>query len=71
MICGDRRTTAATLLARVCALGNALMTEYHVLPGHVVALAAHNSDVYMEVVLAVLAIGGVIAPLNWRWSLEV
>ncbi len=70
-ICADRRKTAADLVAIVSALGNAFMTEYHVRPGDVVAISAHNSDMYLEVVLAVLAIGGVIAPLNWRWSLQV
>ena len=69
-ICANRRKTAADVVTRVSALGNAFMAEYQVQPGHVVAISAHNSDMYLEVVLAVLAIGGVIAPLNWRWSLQ-
>ena len=70
-ICGHRRTTAAELLARVSALANALASDLAVQPGDAVALAAYNSDMYMEVVLAVMAIGAVIAPVNWRWSLQV
>ena len=70
-ICGRERKTAAELLARVCALANALAKDVAVQPGDVVALAARNSDVYFEVVLAVMAIGAVVAPLNWRWSLQV
>lgn len=70
-ICGDRHTTAAELLARVSALANGLINELAVQPGDAVALAAHNSDKYLEIVLAVLAVGAVIAPLNWRWSSEV
>ena len=70
-ICGDRQKTAAELLTCVAALANALANDLAVRPGDAVALAAHNSDLYLEVVLAVLAVGAVIAPLNWRWSLEV
>ena len=69
-ICGDRQKTAAELLARVSALANALTNDLAVRPGHSVALAAHNSDLYLEVVLAVMAVGAVIAPVNWRWSLQ-
>jgi len=70
-ICGRERKTAAELLARVYALANALAKDVGVQPGDVVALAARNSDAFLEVVLAVMAIGAVVAPLNWRWSLQV
>lgn len=39
-------------------------------PGHVVAIAALNSDSYLEWLLAVTHVGGIAAPLNYRWSLE-
>ncbi|KAL3523271.1 hypothetical protein ACH5RR_016105 [Cinchona calisaya] len=39
-------------------------------PGDVVAIAALNSDSYLEWLLAVTYIGGIAAPFNYRWSLE-
>ncbi|KNA05171.1 hypothetical protein SOVF_192870 isoform B [Spinacia oleracea] len=38
--------------------------------GQIVAICAFNSDSYLEWLLAVAYIGGIIAPLNYRWSLE-
>ncbi|GAA0141958.1 ligase [Lithospermum erythrorhizon] len=38
--------------------------------GGVVAISALNSDLYLEWMLAVAYVGGVVAPLNYRWSLE-
>ena len=37
-------------------------------PGQPVALLAHNGPHFLEALLAVTAVGGIAAPLNWRWS---
>ncbi|XP_056696000.1 2-succinylbenzoate--CoA ligase, chloroplastic/peroxisomal isoform X10 [Spinacia oleracea] len=36
--------------------------------GQIVAICAFNSDSYLEWLLAVAYIGGIIAPLNYRWA---
>uniref|UniRef100_A0A1D1YDS6 4-coumarate--CoA ligase n=1 Tax=Anthurium amnicola TaxID=1678845 RepID=A0A1D1YDS6_9ARAE len=38
--------------------------------GDVVAIAALNSEWYVEWLLAVAFVGGIAAPLNYRWSVE-
>ncbi|XP_078433481.1 acyl-activating enzyme 14 isoform X2 [Wolffia australiana] len=38
--------------------------------GHVVAIAAFNSDWFLEWILALTLVGGIPAPLNYRWSKE-
>lgn len=36
-------------------------------PGHIVAIAALNSDLYLQWMLAVAYVGAIISPLNYRW----
>ncbi|KAF5203957.1 2-succinylbenzoate--CoA ligase, chloroplastic/peroxisomal [Thalictrum thalictroides] len=38
--------------------------------GDIVAIAALNSDFYLEWMLAVAYVGAILSPLNYRWSLE-
>lgn len=54
----------------VLSLACGLLESGFLLPGEVVAIAALNSDWYLEWMLAVTYVGGIIAPLNYRWSLE-
>lgn len=70
-ICGEQRSAASVLAARVAAFSASLVNDCGVERGDRVALAALNSDIYLEVVLGVLAAGAVVVPVNWRWSLEV
>ncbi|CAI9090795.1 OLC1v1025647C1 [Oldenlandia corymbosa var. corymbosa] len=46
------------------------LTQLGLRPGHVVAIAALNSDSYLEWLLAITCVGGIAAPFNYRWSLE-
>lgn len=38
--------------------------------GDIVAICGFNSDWYLEWLLAVAFVGGIVAPLNYRWSFE-
>ena len=69
--CGDRQQTCSEVAAHVAALAAALVTDLGLQPGDRVALAALNTDRHLEALLAVLAAGGLVAPVNWRWSVEV
>ena len=66
-ICGERVTTWSTLLDNAARLAAALRT-FGVMPGDRVAVLAPNSDRYMTLFLAIPWSGGVIVPLNLRWS---
>lgn len=68
--CGGRQQTCGEFAARVACLASALASELGLQPGDRVALAALNTDHHFEALLAVLATGGLVAPLNWRWSIE-
>lgn len=68
-ICGTRRRTNREFVERVSRMAGAL--KYLGLkPGDRVAMLAHNSDRYVEYVFATLWAGGVINPVNTRWSLQ-
>lgn len=69
--CGDRQQTCSGVAERVAALAAGLVRDLGLQPGDRVALAALNTDHHLEALLAVLAAGGLVAPLNWRWSIEV
>ena len=66
-ICGERRQDWRTLVNRVARLAAVLRTQ-NVQPGDRVALLAHNSDYCVEAFLATWWAGGVVCPLNTRWS---
>ncbi|XP_047312939.1 2-succinylbenzoate--CoA ligase, chloroplastic/peroxisomal [Impatiens glandulifera] len=68
-ISGDRHKTGKEFVDRVLGLAGGL-TDLGLLPGDVVALSALNSDLYLEWLLAITFVGGIVAPLNYRWSLE-
>lgn len=63
----DRQQTWRHLRDRVARLAGALQ-QLGVSPGDRVAILALNSDRYLETYLAVPWAGGVIVPMNIRWS---
>ncbi|MDE2413997.1 MAG: AMP-binding protein [Comamonadaceae bacterium] len=66
-LCGDRRQDWRTLVHRVARLA-AVLRAQGVQQGERVALLAHNSDHCVEAFLATWWAGGVVCPLNTRWS---
>lgn len=53
----------------VMALARGLL-QLGINPGDVISISALNSDLYLEWLLAITYVGGIAAPLNYRWSLE-
>ncbi|KAJ7969275.1 2-succinylbenzoate--CoA ligase [Quillaja saponaria] len=68
-ISGDRRKSGEEFVEGVLSLAFGLL-ELGVVSGDVVAISAFNSDWYLEWLLAVAFVGGIAAPLNYRWSYE-
>ncbi|KAI3921574.1 hypothetical protein MKW98_013508 [Papaver atlanticum] len=68
-IFGDRRKTGLEFVESVCKLANGL-AELGIQKGDVIAVAALNSDLYLEWLLAISFVGGISAPLNYRWNFE-
>eukprot|EP00891_Asterochloris_glomerata_P001619 jgi/Astpho2/1619/fgenesh1_pm.00028_%23_11_t len=66
--CEDSQRTAAQVLQRVAALATCLRQQHGIAPGDRVLLAGHNTDMFLEALLAITAVGAIAAPLNWRWS---
>ncbi|WP_329058097.1 acyl-CoA synthetase [Amycolatopsis sp. NBC_01480] len=66
-ICGKRVRTFAEQSDRVARLAGALR-ELGVVDGERVGILSHNSDRYLEALLAVPWANGVINPVNFRWS---
>ncbi len=66
-IFGDRRRTNTSFVDRVARLANGLK-GLGLGPGDRVAMLAMNSDRFVEYVYATLWAGGVINPVNTRWS---
>jgi long-chain acyl-CoA synthetase len=50
------------------ARGSALLREFHVCAGDRVAILGHNSDLYVELLLAIWWAGAIAVPVNARWS---
>ncbi|KAJ1420900.1 AMP-dependent synthetase/ligase [Sesbania bispinosa] len=69
MIAGHRRKTGQQFVEEVLSLARGLL-QLGVTPGDVVAISAYNSDWYLEWLLAIAFVGGIVAPLNYRWSFE-
>ncbi|CAN0905514.1 2-succinylbenzoate--CoA ligase, chloroplastic/peroxisomal [Linum grandiflorum] len=69
MISGSRRKTGGHFSQAVLSLARGLI-ELGLGNGHVVAISAFNSDWYLEWLLAVTFVGGIVAPLNYRWSFQ-
>ena len=68
--CQGRVQTVRNFADRVAALAALLTSECGLQRGDRVALAAFNTDRSFEHILAVLAAGGLITLLNWRWSAQ-
>ncbi|KAF8408777.1 hypothetical protein HHK36_004846 [Tetracentron sinense] len=68
-IFGNRRKTGRQFVDGVLSLSQGLL-ELGLRRGDIVAIAALNSDRYLEWLLAVAFVGGIAAPLNYRWSFE-
>ncbi len=66
-IFSDRRRTFAESLERIRKLSGALQ-QLGFKPGDKVAMWAHNSDRYFEYFFAVIWAGGIMVPVNYRWS---
>src|SRR5687767_6939797 len=64
---GARRTSFSVLLERVARLAGAF-TQQGIAAGERIVLLAHNSDRYVEGLLAAWWLGAVACPLNTRWS---
>ena len=64
---GERRRTWAELVERIACLAGGL-TGMGLAPGDRVGIIALNSDRYLEVLFAVPWAGGVVVPVNYRWS---
>ncbi|KAG0500748.1 hypothetical protein HPP92_000820 [Vanilla planifolia] len=69
-ISGDRRRTCGEFVNGVLTLAFGLFVSGLLRTGEVVAIVALNSDLYVEWMLAVTYVGGIVAPFNYRWSLE-
>lgn len=67
LVCGPRRSTFAVLTDRVARLA-AVLRAQGLQPGDRVAMLGHNSDHYIVFFYAVWWAGGVINPVNMRWS---
>lgn len=61
-----RRYSFADLNARACRAANFLSAAMGIRPGDRVALLAHNSVVYLDLLFAAARLGAIFAPLNWR-----
>jgi acyl-CoA synthetase (AMP-forming)/AMP-acid ligase II len=66
-ICGERRTSYASMQDRVSRLAGALRM-LGVAPGDRVGMLSLNSDRYLEYFFGVYWAGGVVNPANIRWS---
>ncbi|KAG9439138.1 hypothetical protein H6P81_019303 [Aristolochia fimbriata] len=68
-VCQNRRKTGIEFVTSVQSLAQGL--SFHgVGKGDVVAIVALNSDWYLEWLMAIAYIGGIAAPLNYRWSFQ-
>ncbi|KAF3966674.1 hypothetical protein CMV_009243 [Castanea mollissima] len=68
-ITSNRQKTGKQFADEVLCLARGLL-QLGVATGDVVAISAFNSDMYMEWLLAIAFVGGIVAPLNYRWSFE-
>ncbi|KAE7996058.1 hypothetical protein FH972_000807 [Carpinus fangiana] len=68
-ISGDRQKTGEQFVEEVLCLARGLL-ELGLRADDIVAISAFNSDLYLEWLLAIAFVGGIAAPLNYRWSVE-
>ncbi|KAL2997127.1 hypothetical protein AAZX31_09G024200 [Glycine max] len=69
IIAEKRHKTGQELAEEVLSLAQGLL-HLGLTPGQVVAISAYNSERYLEWLLAIAFVGGIAAPLNYRWSFE-
>ena len=67
LVCGDRSVAWAAFADRVARLAGAFRAR-GVAPGDRIAMLGNNSDRYVEFYFATLWAGGVLVPINTRWS---
>ena len=67
LVCGDRSVAWAAFADRVAHLAGAFRAR-GVAPGDRIAMLGNNSDRYVEFYFATLWAGGVLVPINTRWS---
>ena len=67
LVCGDRSIVWSAFADRVARLAGAFRAR-GVTPGDRVAMLSNNSDRYVEFYFATLWAGGVLVPINTRWS---
>lgn len=67
LICAERRQSFRQLVERIARLAGALRAQ-GVQPGDRVGCMALNSDRYIEYLYATWWVGGVVNPVNVRWS---
>ncbi|XP_050369441.1 2-succinylbenzoate--CoA ligase, chloroplastic/peroxisomal isoform X2 [Argentina anserina] len=68
-IAGNRRKTGKEFVDGVTGLAQGLL-QLGLQSGDVVSIAAFNSELYLEWLLAIAYVGCIAAPLNYRWSCE-
>ncbi|CAH8253993.1 unnamed protein product [Arabidopsis lyrata] len=66
---GNRKRTGREFVDGVLSLAAGLI-RFGLRNGDVVSVAALNTDLFLEWLLAVALVGGIVAPLNYRWSLK-
>ncbi|KAF9673164.1 hypothetical protein SADUNF_Sadunf11G0120100 [Salix dunnii] len=66
---GKKQKTGRQFVEDVLSLARGLL-QLGLGSGDIVAICGFNSDWYMEWLLAVAFVGGIVAPLNYRWSFE-
>ena len=69
VVCGSNRLTYRRLAARADALSAALLNQGTV-KGERIAVLSLNSTCYVEIIFALMKIGAVGVPLNWRLTKE-
>ncbi|KAL6206523.1 hypothetical protein ACLB2K_023771 [Fragaria x ananassa] len=68
-IAGNRRKTGKEFVDGVMGLAQGLV-QLGLQSGDIVSIAAFNSELYLEWLLAIAYVGAIAAPLNYRWSYE-
>ncbi|TQE12058.1 hypothetical protein C1H46_002452 [Malus baccata] len=69
MVTDNRQKTGKEFVEGVMELARGLL-PLGIRSGDVVSIAAFNSELYLEWLLAIAYVGAIAAPLNYRWSYE-
>ncbi|XP_021812410.1 2-succinylbenzoate--CoA ligase, chloroplastic/peroxisomal [Prunus avium] len=68
-VTGNRRKTGKEFVESVMGLAQGLL-QLGLCSGDVISIAAFNSELYLEWLLAIAFVGAIAAPLNYRWNYE-